>query len=150
MKPKSLSGFTLIELMVVIAIIGILASVALPKYNEFILRSDATNALSVFRSLQINITEYNARYAALPPTSAELKNTMGVSINPSDHAGGKIKSIEIGNLGKLTGTFIDASGGVPEPIAGKTFSLVPTRSSNGNIIWSSEAGTLDKKYLPRM
>jgi len=56
----------------------------------------------------------------------------------------------VGNLGKLTGTFIDASGGVPEPIAGKTFSLVPTRSSSGHLTWSSEAGTLDAKYLPRM
>lgn len=149
MKP-ALSGFTLIELMVVVAIIGMLASFAIPQYNEFILRSDAASALNAFRPLQVNITEYNARYAALPPTSTELKNSFGVSTNPSDYAAGKIKSIEVGNLGKLTGTFIDASGGVPEPIAGKTFSLVPTRSSSGHLTWSSEAGTLDAKYLPRM
>ncbi len=147
LKP---SGFTLIELMVVIAIIGMLASLAIPQYQEFILRSDASSALSAFRPLQINVTEYNARYSALPPTSTELQNAFGISVTPADHASGKIKSIEIGNHGKLTGMFIPASGGVPEPIAGKTFSLVPTRSSSGHLTWSSEAGTLDAKYLPRM
>ncbi len=152
MKLQMQKGFTLIELMIVVAIIGILASVAIPQYQNYILRTDATNSLSAARPLQLAVSEYASRYSALPTTTAELVAYTGISATAADHAVGKVAEVAVGATGTLTVKFGSAAD-VPVELQGKTYNLVPTISSSGATAWTSTVGATDPinvKYLPKL
>jgi type IV pilus assembly protein PilA len=68
---KKLFGFTLIELMVVVAIVGILASIAMPSYQDYMRRSEVVEALSIASGVKSDITDYYREKLAFPKDNME-------------------------------------------------------------------------------
>lgn len=132
-------GFTLIELMIVVAIIAILAAVALPTYSNYTARTQLSEAFVLANGQKGAVAEYYADKGLLPSNNS----TAGIAPNPEDIQGKYVKSVEIKD-GEITATLKDS--GISSFIKKTTITLKPS-INNGSISWSC-ASTVDKLYLP--
>lgn len=80
LQKKSQQGFTLIELMIVIAIIGILAAIALPAYQDYTLRARMSEPLARLAEAKTNISEFYSSTGQIPTGPQAALNTTGTSI----------------------------------------------------------------------
>lgn len=142
------SGFTLIELMIVIAIIGILASVAVPQYHTYTNRTFVTNeGLNAARVFQLSIGEFATVNQALPVNQSDI----GITGNGETRS---VASVGMSNDGaaNLTVTFKPVTDDVPARVAGKNLVISPTISATGATTWSVDFtnSTIEQHYLPRL
>jgi type IV pilus assembly protein PilA len=136
MSRKVQQGFTLIELMIVVAIIGILAAVAVPAYQDYTKRASVTEGLSLAAAAKTAVMDFWATNGKLPNSNASAGIAGASSIK-----GNAVTSVAIGTNGLITITYntkVDS---------GKTLELSPV-SANGAIQWKCRAGTVQAKYLP--
>ncbi|CWM80113.1 pilin [Neisseria meningitidis] len=119
-------GFTLIELMIVIAIVGILAAVALPAYQDYTARAQVSEAILLAEGQKSAVTEYYLNHGIWPANN----NSAGVATS-SEIKGKYVEKVEVAK-GVITATML--STGVNKEIQGKKLSLWAKRQ-DGSVKW---------------
>ncbi len=158
MHIRRMEGFTLIELMIVIAIIGILAAIAIPAYQDYTIRAQASEGLTLSSSVRVAITDYYAQNGTWPTAMTGGGTALNYVAKPS---GNYVTAVDTAG-GGITVTY---GGKANAALTGKTLGLIAYTSSAGDIGWTcgnnatlpagatSSGGTgpttVLNKYLPK-
>ncbi|HKU17848.1 MAG TPA: pilin [Candidatus Saccharimonadales bacterium] len=128
-------GFTLIELMIVIAIIAILAAIAVPMYQDYIIRSKIVEGLSLSDSAQTAVAESFQSYGYMPATgNSGSANSFGLP-QATSVQGKYVSSIQVdGGTGKITITYNGQVGG--GVASGDVLVLTPGTILHGAVVWA--------------
>jgi type IV pilus assembly protein PilA len=137
---KKQQGFTLIELMIVIAIIGILAAIAIPAYQDYTVRSKISEGLNMAGAAKLAVTETFDSQGIMPVTNGESGLPSPISIT-----GTYVSSIGVSTDGLITIHYNGSVGGKPTA-NNTTMTLTPT-STEGSMMWECR-GTMADKYKP--
>ena len=147
---KQQKGFTLIELMIVIAIIGILAAIAIPAYQDYTIRSKVSEGLNLAGSAKLAVAEtFDSEGRFLNAVNASYGLPAAASIN-----GNYVASITISDTsGTILITYKDSGLGGTPTADGMTMILDP-ESRQGSMEWACDGsgsagnGTMPSKYRP--
>ena len=135
MKRTMQKGFTLIELMIVVAIIGILAAIALPAYQDYTKRTHVSEGLTLAGGAKASVTEYFSSQGNFPSN-----NTSAGLAAATDIKGNAVTQVAVAN-GKITITYNN------KVTNGATLELSPS-SGAGGVQWSCKRGSVIAKYRP--
>lgn len=138
---KNMQGFTLIELMIVVAIIAILAAIALPAYQDYVARSQVSEGLSLASGAKTAVTEFYSNTGRFPPANASAGLAGSASITGNYVTGVNVAG---GSIAITYGSKASAK------ILNSTLVLAPTgQTSGGSIAWvKGSSSTINNKYLP--
>jgi type IV pilus assembly protein PilA len=130
MKNK---GFTIIELMIAVAIIGVLAAIAIPAYQNYIVRAKVSEALTFASQAKTAVAEYYQSQGTVPTSNTQAGLATSIT-------GTNVSAVSVGTTGMIT---------VTTSVAGATgdIEFSPTVSSSG-VTWVCTGGTLSSQYRP--
>jgi type IV pilus assembly protein PilA len=137
-------GFTLIELMIVVAIIAILAAIAIPAYQNYLIRSQVSEGAVLTDGAKTAESEFYSNRGYFPKSnaSAGLASSGSISGKYVDNV-----AISTDGNGLITATFGNQANTKITASGSNTFVLSPI-TSGGSISWSCKPSKVDQKYLP--
>ena len=150
-------GFTLIELMIVVAIIGILAAIAIPAYRDYTVRSQITEGLNFASAAKTSVSERFISTGVWPANNTEAGLDVATNIRSK-----YVDQVAVGAGGLITVTY---GNDVNPEVTSETLVFAPYTSPNGDVSWrcglfpmttdvtvangaTPAAGTVDQKYRP--
>lgn len=136
---KKQQGFTLIELMIVVAIIGILAAIAIPAYQDYTIRAQVSEGLNLSAGAKAAISEYFMDSGNLPGSNTDAGLEQAGNIT-----GNYVTSVTVGGNGVITVAYGNQANA---QINGQNLTLTPTTNA-GSVQWACAAGSLAAKHVP--
>ncbi|EGR0265756.1 pilin [Vibrio alginolyticus] len=124
-KQKKQQGFTLIELMIVVAVIGVLAAIALPQYQKYVAKSEVASVLATLTGAKTNVEAFTVETGQFPAAGQET--ALGVPVMPLGTVAFAQDTTNV-DAGTVTFTFDAAGNDASTLVAGHT--VVLTRTSN--------------------
>lgn len=141
LRQRISAGFTLIELMIVVAILAILAAIAIPAYQDYLIRAQVTEGMSLASGAKSSVWDYVSNTGRFPSNNlsaglAKDTSIVGSYVSSVDVTAGAIKVLY---QGPKANSHINGS---------TKYLLLSPISHVGSITWTCTASTLDPKYLP--
>ncbi len=131
-------AFTLVEIMIVVAIIGILSVIAIPAYSDFTVRSKVSEGLSLASGAKTSVMEYYMTQGKWP-----VNNTVAGLPKAEKIQGDFVRSVSIHD-NRVIVTFGDGAG---EDLTGRELSMAAD-DKGGSIMWTCKGNDIENKYLP--
>ena len=141
-QMKKQQGFTLIELMIVVAIIGILAAIAIPAYQDYTIRAQVSEGLNLSGGAKAAVTEYFQDRGTMPST-----NTIAGLALAGEIQGKYVTQVNVAAEGVIAVTYGNSSHAI---ITGAQLELTPNTSRAGSVQWDCATGSpvIENKHLP--